>query len=80
MVEGVEATTTRPNPVVREADCVGCRLCFNVCPVEKCIAMVEVPSGRDPVTWDELMATQPEVTEDWAAMREYRKRVGIDIH
>ena len=76
----VEATTTRPRPVVREPDCVGCRLCLNVCPVERCIEMVEVPSGRAPVTWQELIQTQPAVTESWDAMEEYRKKVGIDIH
>ena len=76
----VEATVTRPHPVVRETDCVGCRLCYNVCPVERCIAMVEVPSGRAPVTWDQLMQSQPAVTEDWDAMEEYRRKVGIDVH
>ena len=39
---------------VREDDCVGCRLCYNVCPVDHCIEMVELPSGRDPITWDQL--------------------------
>ena len=76
----VEATATRPHPVVRETDCVGCRLCYNVCPVDQCIAMVEVPSGRAPVTWDQLMQSQPAVTEDWDAMEEYRRKVGIDVH
>ena len=76
----VEATATRPRPVVREPDCVGCRLCYNVCPVERCIEMVEVPSGRAPVTWQQLVQTQPAVTENWDAMEEYRKKVGIDIH
>jgi dihydropyrimidine dehydrogenase (NAD+) subunit PreA len=75
-----EAIDTRPQPRVREVDCVGCRLCFNVCPVEKCISMVEVPSGRDPVTWDQLVQTRPEVTEDWEAMQEYRKKAGIHVH
>ena len=70
----------RPHPVVREADCVGCRLCYNVCPVDQCIAMVEVPSGRDPVTWSQIIQSEPAVTEDWAAMEEYRKKVGIDVH
>ena len=65
---------------MRETDCVGCRLCFNVCPVDHCIAMVEVPPDRPPVTWDQLMQTESAVTEDWAAMEEYRKKVGIEIH
>jgi dihydropyrimidine dehydrogenase (NAD+) subunit PreA len=75
-----EATGTRPQPRVREEDCVGCRLCFNVCPVEKCIEMIEVPSGRESVTWDQLVKTRPEVTEDWEAMKEYRKAKGIEVH
>jgi dihydropyrimidine dehydrogenase (NAD+) subunit PreA len=75
-----EATATRPRPVVREDDCVGCRLCYNVCPVDRCISMVEVPSGRESVTWDQLVQTHPEITQDWEAMKEYRKKVGIHVH
>jgi dihydropyrimidine dehydrogenase (NAD+) subunit PreA len=74
------AVSTRPQPVVREEDCVGCRLCYNVCPVEGCIEMVEVPSGRASVTWDQLSKTRPEVTTDWETMKRYRAEVGIDIH
>ena len=77
---GKAEASNQPHPVVREADCVGCRLCYNVCPVDQCIAMVEVPSGRDPVTWNQIIQSEPAVTEDWAAMEEYRKKVGIDIH
>ena len=77
---GKAEALNRPHPVVREADCVGCRLCYNVCPVDQCIAMVEVPSGRDPVTWSQIIQSEPAVTEDWAAMEEYRKKVGIDVH
>jgi len=76
----VEATENRPQPRVREADCVGCRLCYNVCPVDRCISMVEVPSGRDPVTWDELVRARPEVAQDWEAMQEYRRKAGIHVH
>jgi dihydropyrimidine dehydrogenase (NAD+) subunit PreA len=75
-----EAMETRPQPMVREQDCVGCRLCYNVCPVDDCIAMIEVPSGRDSVTWSELSQQQVEVTEDWETMKAYRERVGIHIH
>lgn len=75
-----EAVDMRPQPVVREDDCVGCRLCYNVCPVENCIDMVELPQKRDSVTWDELCRTKPEVTENWEAMKKYRQSVGIDIH
>lgn len=76
----LEAISTRPQPVVREEDCVGCRLCHNVCPVEGCIEMVEVPSGRASITWDQLTRERPEVGTDWEAMERYRKEVGIDIH
>jgi dihydropyrimidine dehydrogenase (NAD+) subunit PreA len=75
-----EAIETRPQPQVREEDCVGCRLCYNVCPVDDCIAMVEVPSGRESVTWSELSENKTEITEDWEAMKAYREQVGIHIH
>ena len=75
-----EATETRPNPRVREVDCVGCRLCYNICPVDHCIAMVELPSEREPVTWDQIVKSRPEVTEDWEAMEKYRKEKGIHVH
>jgi dihydropyrimidine dehydrogenase (NAD+) subunit PreA len=74
------AVSSRPFPVVREQDCVGCDLCHNVCPVTGCITMVEVPSGREGTTWKGLMETRPEVTTDWEAMKRYRAEVGIDIH
>ena len=86
MVDGVKidprlhASNGHTQPVVAEDRCVGCNLCSLVCPVDGCITMVEVPSHRESVTWKELSANQPEVTEDWQAMEEYRKRVGIDIH
>ena len=74
------ATATRPQPVVREDDCVGCRLCYNVCPVENCIEMVALPpNGRESVTWDGLSRSQPDVTQDWDAMRRYRAQAGIHI-
>jgi dihydropyrimidine dehydrogenase (NAD+) subunit PreA len=75
-----EAIESRPQPVVREGDCVGCRLCYNVCPVDHCIEMVQLPSGRDNLTWDQLAKTRPEVTEDWEAMKRYRALMGINIH
>jgi dihydropyrimidine dehydrogenase (NAD+) subunit PreA len=75
-----EAAETRAQAVVREEDCVGCRLCYNVCPVDNCIDMVEVPSGRSKVTWSELTQEQNQVTEDWVAMKAYREQAGIHIH
>jgi len=75
-----EATDTRPQPKVREQDCVGCRLCYNVCPVERCISMIEVPSSHEPITWAELSNREKQVTEDWEAMKAWRKNAGIHIH
>ena len=75
-----EAVDTRPQPTVREDDCVGCRLCYNVCPVEGCIEMVSLPPRNGPVTWDQLAATRRDVTEDWEAMKRYREERGIHIH
>jgi dihydropyrimidine dehydrogenase (NAD+) subunit PreA len=75
-----QAVETRPQPVVREEDCVGCRLCYNVCPVDNCIEMVELDSGRESVTWSELSEKQTAVTEDWEAMKAYREKAGIHIH
>jgi dihydropyrimidine dehydrogenase (NAD+) subunit PreA len=75
-----EAVNSRPSVYVREEDCVGCRLCYNVCPVEDCIRMIEEPSGRPPVTWGQLSESQPEVTEDWEKMQKYREKMGIHIH
>ena len=45
-------------PVVEIIDeaCVGCNLCSQVCPVQECITMVEVPNGHAPVTWKEYAA------------------------
>ncbi len=74
------AVSTRPMVKVREEDCVGCRLCFNVCPVENCIQMVEEPPERPSLTWEELTQKQREVTEDWEKMKEYRAKMGIQIH
>jgi dihydropyrimidine dehydrogenase (NAD+) subunit PreA len=34
-----------------ESTCVGCNLCSLVCPVDSCIAMVRVDTGRPPLTW-----------------------------
>ena len=74
------APAVRPQPVVREDDCVGCRLCYNVCPVEGCIKMATLLPARESVTWAELVQSERPVTEDWEAMQSYRKRMGIDIH
>ncbi len=75
--------TGEPNerlwPVVRDDDCVGCDLCSQVCPVDDCITMVEIETGRPHITWNELVKKKPEVLE-WDKMEEYRKGANIHIH
>jgi dihydropyrimidine dehydrogenase (NAD+) subunit PreA len=67
-------------PVVREVDCVGCALCSTVCPVDDCITMVQIDTGRPHTTWNEIMKSQPEVTQNWQKMEEYRKTANIHVH
>jgi len=66
-------------PVVREEDCVGCDLCSRVCPVDDCITMVEIDTGRPHITWNELVKSKPEVLE-WEEMEAYRETANIHIH
>lgn len=66
-------------PTVREEDCVGCDLCSKVCPVDDCISMVQIDTGRPHITWNELVKNNPEVLE-WEKMEEYRKKSNIHIH
>jgi dihydropyrimidine dehydrogenase (NAD+) subunit PreA len=40
-------------PRVDETECVGCNLCSLVCPVDRCITMVEVDRGLKAETWEE---------------------------
>ena len=40
-------------PKVDEHECVGCNLCWLVCPVENCISMVRVDTGDNPQSWSE---------------------------
>ena len=36
---------------VKDDECVACNLCVDVCPVEDCITMIELPKGEvDPRT------------------------------
>jgi dihydropyrimidine dehydrogenase (NAD+) subunit PreA len=42
-------------PRVDEDECVGCNLCWLVCPVPKCIRMEQVDTGLAPQTWAERM-------------------------
>jgi dihydropyrimidine dehydrogenase (NAD+) subunit PreA len=64
---------------VRENDCVGCQLCFIVCPVDGCIAMVRLDDGKESVTWNELMKQLPQPLT-WEALRQFQAKHGIEIH
>jgi len=39
-------------PRVDEQECVGCNLCWLVCPVENCITMEQVESGKPFQSWE----------------------------
>jgi dihydropyrimidine dehydrogenase (NAD+) subunit PreA len=41
---------------VDEGTCVGCNMCSLVCPVEGCITMREVDTGRPPMSWNEYQS------------------------
>jgi dihydropyrimidine dehydrogenase (NAD+) subunit PreA len=38
-------------PRVDEVECVGCNLCWLVCPVEGCITMEQISTGLPSETW-----------------------------
>jgi dihydropyrimidine dehydrogenase (NAD+) subunit PreA len=50
--------TTPPEriPRIDEEECVGCNLCWLVCPVEGCITMERVETGLAPETWEQRCA------------------------
>ena len=44
-------------PRVDESECVGCNLCFLVCPVEGCITMDQIDLQLEPQSWEERTAS-----------------------
>jgi dihydropyrimidine dehydrogenase (NAD+) subunit PreA len=42
-------------PHVDEVECVGCNLCWLVCPVENCITMARIDTGAPAQTWAQRM-------------------------
>jgi dihydropyrimidine dehydrogenase (NAD+) subunit PreA len=53
---GPYATPLERIPRVDEVECVGCNLCALVCPVDGCITMEQMDTGRAPETWEQRMA------------------------
>jgi dihydropyrimidine dehydrogenase (NAD+) subunit PreA len=45
-------------PRVDEQECVGCNLCWLVCPVEGCISMDALDTGLPPESWEERCRKQ----------------------
>ncbi len=41
----------KPIPEIKEVECVGCNLCSIVCPVDQCITMVDIETGRPAMSW-----------------------------
>jgi dihydropyrimidine dehydrogenase (NAD+) subunit PreA len=60
-----------------ERACVGCNLCSQVCPVENCITMKEVPNEFESTTWKQYMAGKGDLaprsehfhTAEWTSHR-----------
>jgi dihydropyrimidine dehydrogenase (NAD+) subunit PreA len=46
------ATPAARIPRIDEDECVGCNLCWLVCPVENCITMEEIQTGRPRESWE----------------------------
>jgi dihydropyrimidine dehydrogenase (NAD+) subunit PreA len=46
----------KPVPQIKEEECVGCNLCSLVCPVDNCITMVDVATGREKMSWSDYQA------------------------
>jgi dihydropyrimidine dehydrogenase (NAD+) subunit PreA len=38
---------------IKEDACVGCNMCALACPVEGCITMKEIDTGKPPMSWDD---------------------------
>ena len=57
-LDGARAAPAKRVPRVDEAECVGCNLCWLVCPVEGCITMERVDRGVPPESWEERCQKQ----------------------
>lgn len=51
--QSIEIQSHTRVPKIKEDTCVGCNLCSLVCPVDECISMVQVETGKPFLTWPE---------------------------
>ena len=64
-VEAIKVDAATGAKVVLDDVCVGCNLCSLVCPVDGCITMKRVETGRPALTWKEYQkdpAAHPHLT------------------
>ena len=66
-LDGVNGASDGPYPTalariprVDEEECVGCNLCALVCPVDHCITMEQVQTGKPAESWEQRMAAVSE--------------------
>jgi len=57
-LDGAPAGNRRRVPHVDEDECVGCNLCWLVCPVEDCITMERVDTGLAAESWEQRTCRQ----------------------
>jgi dihydropyrimidine dehydrogenase (NAD+) subunit PreA len=57
---------------IKQDTCVGCNLCSLVCPVEGCVTMKEVDTGKPPMTWNQYQARLAEGTVEKIQPPEHR--------
>ena len=50
---GALKTPVHRIPRVDEAECVGCNLCWLVCPVDGCITMDKIETGKPMESWEQ---------------------------
>ena len=43
-------------PRIIDEECVGCNLCALVCPVDNCITMQQINTGKPPMSWNQKTA------------------------
>ncbi|HKI69138.1 MAG TPA: NAD-dependent dihydropyrimidine dehydrogenase subunit PreA [Verrucomicrobiae bacterium] len=43
----------KPIPEIKDHECVGCNLCSIVCPVDDCITMVSIDTGKAQMSWSD---------------------------